>query len=694
MKPTAQRRSKPPEAARRDRSDWAWGAAIVLLVALVYLPTLGNGYIWDDESYVEQNATLRSLSGLADIWFKLGAVPQYYPLVHTTFWIEYHLWGLHPAGYHAVNALLHAASAVLVWRLLVRLGVPGAWLAGALWAVHPVQVESVAWITERKNVLSCLLGLGSLWAYWRFAPPDSAEPGRLTPQNRGWYALALVLYVAALWSKTVTVSVPAVILVVRWWKRGRLAARDVALLLPMFALGLTLAGITVWMERTHVGASGDEWNFSPLDRLLIAGRALWFYAGKLSWPHPLIFFYPRWTIDDRAAWQYLFPAAALAVIVLLWLLRGRWGRGPLAAVLIFAGVLVPALGFFNVYPFRYSFVADHFQYHASIALVAWAASGLTLAARRWLAPYPRVAQALAGGLLLVLAALAARQTLVYRNAQSVYEAVVALNPKSWAAQHNLGNALHDQGHYAEAIAHYEASLAVEPNPDASAVHASWGSSLLELGQRDEAEAHFRKSIELARPGEAWRGQIGLGGCLQDAQQYAAAAELYEQALETLPPQFAWPTRVNLALCYSALGEADEAVEQLRKALALRPRDVDTLQRLGVLLLEQGQTQQAIAPLSAAVKQRPDVAALRVALARALLATGQLQAAQAHARDAVRLEPLSAEAHNLLGAALAQLNDLAAAAKEFETALAIDPRHRGARENLERTRALQPGNGKQ
>ena len=372
------RLKKPSSEPRRSGgpSPWrAWVAAalLILLVVLVYFPTLENGFISDDWYYVKGNTALISTSGLSDIWFKLGTIEQYYPLVHSSFWLEYRLWGHDPRAYHVVNFLLHAAAALLVWRLLVCLEVPGAWLAAAIFAVHPVEVESVAWASERKNVLSCLLAIASMLAYFRFSPPHASPAAhasaRDTSSGCAYYVLAFVLYTAAVLSKSVVVSVPAVILVIYWWKRGRVTRRDAVRLAPFFSVGLALASLTIWMEKTYVGARGREWELPLLDRVLIAGRALWFYPSKLLWPHPLLFFYPRWAIDAGVWWQYLFPAAALAVVISLWLAQARIGRGPLAAVLVFAGVLTPALGFFNVYPFRYSFVADHYQYHASIATI-------------------------------------------------------------------------------------------------------------------------------------------------------------------------------------------------------------------------------------------------------------------------------------------------------------------------------------
>ncbi len=298
-------------------------AAIVLvaITANAYAPVFRCGYIWDDDSYVTRNATLESADGLRRIWFDLGATPQYYPLVFTSFWIEYQLFGHNPAVSHAVNVLLHCASAVLVWRVLRRLGLPepAAWLAGLIFGVHPVHVESVAWITERKNVLSGVCYLGALLAYLRFDQRAEATSEPPDAWHRwGWYALALLLFAAALLSKTVTATLPLVILLVTWYRYRRLTPADFARVLPMILLGIAFGAITVWVEQHQVGAVGQDFDLSPVERVLLAGRAVWFYAGKLLWPWPLVFIYPRWHIDDTVAWQYLFPAAALALVLALW----------------------------------------------------------------------------------------------------------------------------------------------------------------------------------------------------------------------------------------------------------------------------------------------------------------------------------------------------------------------------------------
>lgn len=332
---------------------------------------------------------LRTLEGLRRIWFEPGAATQYYPLLHTAFWLEHRLWGNEPFGYHLANLFQHWIAALLVVLLMRRLALPGAWLAGTLFALHPVCVEAVAWMSEQKSTLSAVFYLSGALAYMQF---DEVRSKR-------WYVLSLALFLMALGSKTVTASLPAGLLLVLWWKRGRLEwGRDVVPLLPWFAVGAAASFVTIWVEREYIGASGVDFSLSPLERCLVAGRAIWFYLAKLLWPAQLCFSYPRWNIDTRAWNQYLYPLAVLAVLAGLWRLSRR-KRGPLAGFLFFAGTLFPALGFFNVYPFLYSFVADHYQYLATLGiLVPLAAGANSWAGRLTAGPWTR---ALAAGLLLL-----------------------------------------------------------------------------------------------------------------------------------------------------------------------------------------------------------------------------------------------------------------------------------------------------
>ena len=319
------------DPARRQRL--AGLAAIVLITAVAYLPILRGGFIWDDDTQITENRLLRTLAGLRSIWFEPGPL-QYYPLTQTTLWLEYHLWGLRPLGYHLVNVMLHALTAGLVWLVLDRLAVPGAWMAAAVFALHPVHVESVAWATELKNVQAGVFSLLALLLYFRFA---------LGRRSAVLYLLAFVTFVLAVLSKTVACTVPAAALVCVWWKRRPLGRGDVVPLVPFFLVGLAGGLGTAMVEKYQVGAQGADWTLSTADRCVLAGRALWFYAAKLVAPVRLSFIYPHWEIDARAWWQWRFPLAAVGALAVLWGFRARIGRGPLAAVLYFAITLAPAL---------------------------------------------------------------------------------------------------------------------------------------------------------------------------------------------------------------------------------------------------------------------------------------------------------------------------------------------------------------
>jgi protein O-mannosyl-transferase len=523
------RQSKDDQWARKK---WAWifGAFLVLAVAIAYQQVWHAGYIWDDDSYVTKNATLRDLHGLWRIWFEVAATPQYYPLVHTSFWIEHHLWGLNPLGYHLVNLVLHGLAAILLWRVLVRLGIPGAWLAAAIFALHPVEVESVAWITERKNVLSAVFYFAAAMTYLRF------ESGRDSEKQGGqrWYlyVASLFLFVLALLSKTVACSLPAALLLVRWWKSGRIKSRDVLPLLPFFAFGLGLGLLTAWLEKHHVRAEGDEWALTFGQRSLIAGRALWFYASKILWPANLTFIYPRWDVSAAFGWAWLFPSAFAAVVGTLWQMRARIGRGPLVAVLFFAGTLFPALGFINVFPFRYSFVADHFQYLAGVGLIILAAAGL-VRLPRFISPI----------VLAVLAVLTWKQVSIYRGLETLWTDTVEKNPESWMVQNSYAAVLMEKGQIDDALLHFQKAL--ELNPESIVAHSDLGYLLLQKGRVDESFAQLQKALEIE-------------------PNYAAA-------------------HFNLANTLLQLGRIDEAVFHLEKALALNPSDAEAQKNLAWVL---------------------------------------------------------------------------------------------------------------
>lgn len=470
---------------------------LLALTAIAYLPIWQAGWIWDDDLYVTENELLRDVEGLARIWFEPSATPQYYPLVHTSFWVEYQSWGLKPLGYHLVNVLLHAINAILLFLLLRRLQVPGAWIAAAIFAVHPVHVESVAWITERKNVLSGAFYLLSALAFFRFS--EEADDPR-TSNGRGLraYLASLTLFVAALLSKTVTATLPVALGLVLWWKRGRLGRRETHGLVIMTLIGAGFGLYTAWWERTDVGASGPLWDMSPAERTLIAGRVVWFYLGKILAPVNLSFNYPRWEISAVDPWAWIWPVTAGLSLAGLWLLRGRIGRGAFAAAAFFVVTLGPALGFLNVYPFRYSFVADHFQYVASlgpivgIAALCWGKTGVMGRRKRIVSVV--VAVALVG----LLAILTNQRSRAYRDLETLWTATIERNPASWLAHNNLGNLRLNDGRPAEAEEHFLIALANAPTHEPTHLNArnNLGLALLSQGRVEEGINQLEEVLRL------------------------------------------------------------------------------------------------------------------------------------------------------------------------------------------------------
>ena len=436
--PTAAEISEPPSLVERppvwEKCPWLLWAGLVLAVLLVYQPAWHGGILWDDDKHITF-PDLHSWDGLWRIWFDVGATLQYYPVLHTAFWIEHQLWGNATLGYHLVNIFLHATAAFLVALILRRLAVPGAYLAAAIFALHPVQTESVAWITEQKNTLSAVLYLGAMLVYLHF---DQTR-------RRPFYWAALGLFVLAVLSKTVTATLPGGLLVIFWWQRGRLSWKeDVLPLVPFLLLGAGGGLITAWWELKLNNCVGPEFQFTAVERLLIAGRAIWFHLGKLCWPTRLTFIYPRWQIDAGAWWQYAFPLGVAALAAGLWSMR-RSSRAPLAALLFFAGTLFPVLGFFNLYTFRYSLVANHYQYLASLGTITLAAGSAATLVSGWRPGPRRVGYGACLALLAILAALSWRQSHVYVNVETLYGRIIAENPECSMAHNNLSTILSGAG---------------------------------------------------------------------------------------------------------------------------------------------------------------------------------------------------------------------------------------------------------
>jgi protein O-mannosyl-transferase len=578
---------------------------LIAVTALAYQPAWNGKPIWDDDIHITI-PPLRSWHGLARIWTDPGAVPQYYPVLHTVFWLEYKLWGTWPLPYHLINIVLHAVSALLLLRILQRLEVPGAWLAAFIFALHPVHVESVAWISEVKNTLSGALCAAAALIYLNY---DQYR-------KRGTYSVAFLLFLIGVMAKTVIVTLPAVLLVVFWWKRGKLEwARDFKPLIPFFVVGLMAGIVTIWAEQKFSVQQGETFNFSMIERCLIAGRLFWFYLGNLFWPPNLTLIYPPWNIAETVWWQYLFPIAALALFVGLWLLR-RISRAPLSALLCFTVMLFPVLSFFNLSYFMSGlgpshhaaiFRADHFQYLGDIAIIALVSAGCVWLSGRMQGWLRSVLHGAGLTILILLASLTWAQSGTYRDAETCFRAVLSKNPSSATAHNNLGIALLQRGSLNEAIADFE--KAVEVMPDYDRGQYNLGAALLKKGQRDRAILHLKNALKI-NPN-------------------------YPKAY------------YSLATALSEKGENDQAIAYYERALKLEPGFLDAHGSLGNLLLEKGEIDAAMAHYQKAIELDPGNATAHYDLAVGFVRKGQLHGAIAELETVLRIQRDYPDAGTLL-----------------------------------------------
>jgi tetratricopeptide (TPR) repeat protein len=583
------------------RRAWLGAIAILLLTLIAYFPAMQAGYVWDDDQYVSENRLLQEgWSGLQRIWTP-RQTPQYYPVVFSMFWLEHQVWGLDPHGYHIINIVLHAINAVLVWRLAGMLKMPWAWLIGATFALHPVHVESVAWITERKNTLSGLFYLLAAIAYLKF---DAGSDTR-NDTDRPWrmYVAALVCFVLALLSKSVTCSLPAALILMMLWQRKGMTAWRLVPLIPLLVIGLLLALNTANIEREHVGAFGEDFEFSAADRLIIASRALLFYAGKIIWPWPIIFTYERWSIDDSNPWQYLWVLSIIVVAAMLSVLYWRGVRGPGLAIAFFAGTVFPALGFVNIYPMMFSFVADHFQYLASLGIITLAVAGLGLL----LKSRDRIALA-AVVILLPLGAITFFQCYAYQDAQTLYRDVIAKNPEAFMAHNNLATELLRESEEAreagqpemaealeqQAAGHLAEALRIKPRYPQALQNMS--DLLARHGEDEQSLKLAQQALDVitARPDiqEILRGSdrprfAPIADVFASVARLQAKTNRLEEARSNYQEAIAWnpgdlSMRSEFARLLFTIGDVDGSAAQYETILSAAPGDIATLASLAVL----------------------------------------------------------------------------------------------------------------
>ncbi len=522
-------------------------ALLIAVTFAAYWPCWYGTWVWDDQVHLLNNPVLRP-GGLAKVWIP-GGYLNYWPITYTVYWLEFQLWGLQPLGYHLVNLTFHCVAALLVWRVLTRMQLPGAWLAAAIFALHPINVESVAWVAQLKGIISLVFGLLSLLCYLSF----ERKSGR-------WrYALALAMFVLSALAKGELLTLPIVLLALAWWQRGRIVRRDVLLVAPYFAIAACLAGAEIWFER--VVGSGAVRTDGIVSRIAVAGCAVWLYLWKLIWPWDLLPFYPRWSIPLHGIVALLPALALVTVFAVAWQYRRAWGQPVLMTLVCYLALLLPVLGFVDIAYMKFSLVADHWQYAAMIVICA----AFAAASANVVKAVNHRGLIWAGGiaLLAVFTVLTWRQSCVYASSDSFYETVLAENHASFA-ENNYGAVLGDRGDIDAAASHYQRAVAIDP--DNAEANSNLAQILLSRGDIAGALAHLDRALQIDP--DYPEAHCILGAALAKQGDFDAALKQFNRALER-NPELRW-ANFNLAQAYASRGEFDVAMPYLQRELEIEP----------------------------------------------------------------------------------------------------------------------------
>jgi tetratricopeptide (TPR) repeat protein len=546
---------------------------IVAAVLYIYRPSFHGDWLWDDDTYITNNPLLREPGRLWKAWFEPGSFVEYYPIEQSVQWLQWRVWGNNTFGYHLTNVVLHIVSALLVWCLLSKFGLRLAWLGGLLFAIHPVQVESVAWIVELKNTLSLPPFLLAM-IFWI----DFEENNR--PRDY-WFALGLFLM--AMLCKITMAPFPVLILLYAWWKRGKIALSDLEAATPFFVISFVLAVTAfkaghTYNEIRHITLSEAVVN-GYLPRLALVGLTIFFYFSKVLLPVGLITIFPKWAVEPPSLWQF-WPWPVLAgVFYYLWTRRQSWGRHALLGLGFFLIFLSPFLGFLSVSYMIFTWVMAHFLYIPIIGLI-----GLTIAALEQIGSRVsgvarqcgRALVAVTVGLLVFLSHAYAER---YANSITLWTYTVKHDPQAWFAYTNLGDALLRSGRISEAIDALEQTVKIRP--DFSKGRFNLGAALMQAGRSDEAIDQFEQVLK-TNPDYA-PAYNNLGLILSDRGSYADAIAQFEQAIHYQPDYAAAYNNLGIALLRS--GRTSEAIIQIREALKINPSYTqarDNLARLQAL----------------------------------------------------------------------------------------------------------------
>ena len=551
--------------------------AFLTAIFVFYFPALSGEFIWDDVIFSEEK-TIHDWSGLWSIWFSPYEITQeghYWPLTYTTFWLEHKLFGLNPLGYHIVNCILYFINVALIWRLLLKLEVPGAWVISMLFTVHPLHVESVAWLIERKSLLSALFYLGAVHVWLRFRESSNLKA----------YALALGLYALGLLSKSIVVTLPVALLVLLWWKQERVSAQDLMRLLPFFIVGFAIA-LGDYLFYISIDEQLDI-TYSFWERFLIASQAVWFYVGKLLWPANLMVIYPHWDVSVGNPVAWLFVATTVGVLILLWSYQHRIGKGPLAGVVFFFITLSPILGFVDHKYMMFSPVADRYQYLAGLGLMAVLVGGAVHTMQPHITSFRSVVMGAFAVLIMGLGALTWHQATIYQDGITFFRHIITYNPTARDAHYNLGVALFRSDHVEEA---YEASLkSVEFRPSDSLAHSNVAHALILMERYEEAEASLKQALTL-NPNNATAWQR-YGSLYFEQQRYEEAYEANLKSIELQPDRST--AHLKAAVALFQMKRYEEAEESFKRSLELDPRDDTAWQNYGGLLFQQQRYEEAI-----------------------------------------------------------------------------------------------------
>ena len=687
----------PSSESNPDRWRWAslpaWlhhpiaaGLALCGMVAVSYYPALFGGFVIDDNIFADSPA-VHAWSGLWNIWFSpddLEGERHYWPILYTTFWLEHKLWGLAPFGYHLVNVLLYMVNVLLLWVLLRRLAVPGAWAVAAVFAVHPMHVDSVAWVIGRKDLLSGLFCMAAALCWMRSTasfgvsrtdcPDDLLRvpwrwlPDSLRVPRPALYFAAVGLFAAAMLSKSVAVTLPVAFVIVIWWKQGRVTWTDGCRIAPflLVALCISLADLSYYTS----GPRELDFDYGFAERALIAARALWYYAGKLAWPADLAVVGPLWELDtgDLLAWVYLI--AAVAVAALLWFARHRVGRGPLAGAVFFVVTLSPVLGFVDYGHMWIAFAADRYAYLAGIGVISVVVGGVAYC----LGKLPSVVKIGAAGVLVAVLAVFGRLTWeqagIYRDDLSFYNHIISRNPGARFAHWGLFDALIDAGRTAEALA--ASRIAMERFPESVVAHNAHGVALMELNRLEEAAESFRRAAELG-PGHKSSRQ-NLGSIRRRQGRFAESIRWYRAVLD-IDPDYTL-AHVGMGAALFSLRQHEQAEESLARAvsLGLDAVPISALSLLGDAQRKQQRYEEAIDTYRGILETDPGYAPAHAGIGYALLGLTRYEEAVESLARAISLRPelpANADLHAGIGEASRQLGRTEVAAEHYARALTID-----------------------